>query len=185
VKPRGGYGVLWGSLAPDGAVTKIANESQLSYEGPARVFDGEELAFEAVHAGVIQNGDVVVLRYEGPKGGPGMPEMTALTGALFGAGLEVAIVTDGRFGGGTRGMAIGHVSPEAAAGGPIAALRDGDKITIDITDGRLDVELSEDELRERLTAAEPPPPRHTTGVLAKYAQLVGSAASGARCEPRY
>jgi dihydroxy-acid dehydratase len=184
VKPRGGYAVLFGSLAPDGGVTKIANEAKSSHVGPARVFDDERTAFEAVRAGTIQKGDVIVLRYEGPKGGPGMPEMTALTGALFGAGYrdDVALVTDGRFGGGTRGIAIGHVSPEAAAGGPIAAVRDGDVVTIDIENGRLDVDVTAAELGSRLAALAPPEPRHRTGVLAKYARLVGSAATGARCD---
>lgn len=184
VKPRGGYAVLWGSLAPEGSVMKVANETQLTYEGPARVFDDEQDAYEAARDGEIRQGDVIVLRYEGPKGGPGMPEMTALTGALFGAGLgaDVAIVTDGRFGGGTRGMAIGHVSPEAAAGGPIAAVRDGDTIRIDIASGRLDIDVSDKELAQRLAALQPPEPRYRSGVLAKYARLVGSAATGARCE---
>jgi dihydroxy-acid dehydratase len=183
VKPRGGYAVLWGSLAPEGGVTKIANEVRSSHTGPARVFDDERVAFEAVRAGTIQKGEVIVLRYAGPKGGPGMPEMTALTGALFGAGYrnDVALVTDGRFGGGTRGIAIGHVSPEAAAGGPIAAVQNGDTVTIDIDSGRLDVDIPADELERRLAAVVHPEPRYRTGVLAKYACLVGSAATGARC----
>jgi dihydroxy-acid dehydratase len=180
VKPRGGYAALWGSLAPEGAVTKIANESTLKHRGPARVFESERDAFKAVKDGLIRPGDVIVLRYEGPVGGPGMPEMTALTGAIFGAGMhDVAIVTDGRFGGGTRGMAIGHVSPEAAVGGPIALVHDGDMITIDIEAGSIDLEVDAAEIAQRKPS--PPPPRYTSGVLAKYARLAGSAASGARC----
>jgi dihydroxy-acid dehydratase len=164
-------------------VTKIANEKRDVHEGPARVFDGEQLAFEAVRAGRVVKGDVLVVRYEGPIGGPGMPEMTAFTGALFGAGLgdHVAIVTDGRFGGGTRGIAVGHVSPEAAAGGPIAAVRDGDVIRIDVGDGRIDLLVSADEIEARLASVVNPPPRYENGVLSKYARLVGSAATGARC----
>jgi dihydroxy-acid dehydratase len=179
VKPRGGYGVLWGSLAPEGAVTKIANESRLRHRGPARVFEDETAAFKAVRSGEIKRGDVVVLRYEGPVGGPGMPEMTALTGAIHGAGLDVAVVTDGRFGGGTRGMSIGHVSPEAAVGGPIALVADGDMIAIDIETGTIELEVAPDVLATRTPS--PPAPRHTSGVLAKYARLAGSAATGARC----
>jgi dihydroxy-acid dehydratase len=179
VKPRGGYGVLWGSLAPEGAVIKIANESMQAHRGPARVFEAEAAAFDAAKEGTIQPGDVVVLRHEGPVGGPGMPEMTALTGAISGAGLvDVAIVTDGRFGGGTKGMAIGHVSPEAAVGGPIAYVRDGDIIAIDIEAGTLDLEVDPGELARRKPVF--PPVRYTSGVLAKYARLAGSAATGAR-----
>jgi dihydroxy-acid dehydratase len=164
-------------------VTKIANQAVVAHTGPARVFDGEQLAFEAVMAGSILKGDVIIVRYEGPKGGPGTPELTALTGALFGAGFgdDVAIITDGRFGGGTQGIAIGHACPEAAAGGPIAAVRDGDIVCIDIPNGQLDVQVSDDELKDRLAAIRPPEPRYSSGVLAKYAQLVGSAATGARC----
>jgi dihydroxy-acid dehydratase len=182
VKPRGGYGVMWGSLAPDGAVTKIANQSQLQHRGPAVVFDGEEEAYAAAKDGRIRAGDTVVVRYEGPIGGPGMPEMTALTGALFGAGIgrEVAIVTDGRFGGGTQGMAIGHVSPEAAAGGPIAAVRDGDMIRIDVEDGVIDLDVDAAEIERRLAELPARAPRYASGVLAKYARLAGSAATGAR-----
>jgi dihydroxy-acid dehydratase len=180
VRPRGGYGVLWGSLAPDGAVIKIANQSKLRHRGPARVFEGERDAFDAAKAGVIQPGEVVVLRYEGPVGGPGMPEMTALTGAILGTGLtDVAVVTDGRFGGGTQGMSIGHVSPEAAVGGPIALVRDGDAIAIDVEAGTIELEVEPAELARRTPS--PPPARYTSGVLAKYARLAGSAATGARC----
>ncbi len=180
VRPRGGYGVLWGSLAPDGAVIKIANQERLQHRGPARVFESEDDAFAAAKAGVIQPGEVVVLRYEGPVGGPGMPEMTALTGAIFGTGLtDVAVVTDGRFGGGTKGMSIGHVSPEAAVGGPIALVRDGDPIAIDVEAGTLELEVDAAELAQRRPS--PPELRYTSGVLAKFARLAGSAATGARC----
>lgn len=180
VRPRGGYGVLWGSLAPEGAVVKIANQAQLRHRGPARVFESEADAYAAAKEGAIQPGEVVVLRYEGPVGGPGMPEMTALTGAIAGAGLtDVAVVTDGRFGGGTKGMAIGHVSPEAAVGGPIARVQDGDTIAIDVEAGTLELEVDPAELARRRPA--PPPPRYTSGVLAKYARMAGSAATGARC----
>lgn len=184
VKARGGYAVFWGSLAPEGAVMKIANELRTRHRGPARVFDDERSAFEAVKGGDVKAGDTIVLRYEGPVGGPGMPEMTALTGAIFGAGLgnEVALVTDGRFGGGTRGMAVGHVSPEAAVGGPIAAVRDGDMIDIDLEARKLDIELDAAELERRLATRVAPPPRYTTGALAKYARLAGSASRGARTE---
>jgi dihydroxy-acid dehydratase len=154
-------------------------------KGPARCFDSEQEGASAVQAGLIKAGDVVVLRYEGPVGGPGMPEMTALTGAIVGSGLggEVALITDGRFGGGTKGLCIGHVAPEAALGGPLALVRDGDIIEIDIEKGRLHIEVSEEELQMRLRSFRPPTPRHTDGVLAKYAKLVTSAAKGARCLP--
>ena len=183
VKKRGGYAVLKGSLAPDGAVTKIANEGRMQHKGPARCFNSEQAAAEAVRSGRISKGDVVVLRYEGPVGGPGMPEMTALTGAIVGAGLggDVAVVTDGRFGGGTKGLCIGHVAPEAAVGGPIALVRDGDTVEIDIEAGRIHVEISSQELETRKAAFEPPVPRYTTGVLAKFAKLATSASKGARC----
>jgi len=185
VKKRGGYAVLTGSLAPEGAVTKIANEVRMQHRGPARCFDSEAAGAEAVSKGAIQPGDVVVLRFEGPVGGPGMPELTALTGAIVGAGLggKVAVVTDGRFGGGTKGLCIGHVAPEAALGGPIALVRDGDLIEIDIEAGRLHVKVSADELARRRADFQPPAPRYTDGVLAKYARLVTSAAKGARCLP--
>jgi dihydroxy-acid dehydratase len=185
VKPRGGYAVLHGSLATEGAVMKIANETRMQLKGPARCFNSEREAANAVRQGVIRPGDVVVLRYEGPVGGPGMPEMTALTGALAGAGLggQVAVVTDGRFGGGTKGLAIGHVAPEAALGGAIALVRDGDLIEIDVQQGRLDLLLSTEEMALRRAAHQPPAPRYTSGVLAKYAKLATSAANGARCLP--
>lgn len=182
VKLTGGYAVLWGNLAPEGAVIKVANQSGNYHRGPARVFDGEQEAFRAVEDGSIRSGDVVVLRYEGPKGGPGMPEMTHLTSAIVGAGLakETALITDGRFGGGTQGISVGHVSPEAAANGPIAIIHDGDIVEIDAEANRLHVELTHEEIGARLAVLEHPPPRYPTGVLAKYARLVGSAASGAR-----
>lgn len=185
VKKRGGYAILAGSLAPDGAVTKIANESRMHHKGPARCFDSEQEGAQAVRDGRITTGDVVVLRYEGPVGGPGMPEMTALTGAIVGAGLggEVAVVTDGRFGGGTKGLCIGHVAPEAALGGPLALVRDGDLIDIDVENGRMDVLVSAEELEQRRASFRAPVPRYSEGVLAKYAKLVTSAAKGARCVP--
>jgi dihydroxy-acid dehydratase len=180
VKAHGGYRVLWGSLAPEGAVIKIANQSEVRHRGPARVFESENDAYKAARAGEIKAGEVIVLRNEGPVGGPGMPEMTALTGAISGTGLsDVAIVTDGRFGGGTKGMSIGHVSPEAAVGGPISLVRDGDVIFIDIEAGRLDVEVDAAELEARTPSVQPP--KYTSGVLAKYARLAGPAATGARC----
>jgi dihydroxy-acid dehydratase len=183
VKARGGYGILRGSLAPDGAVTKIANEGRMRHSGPARCFDSEQEGAAAVRNGRIAHGDVVVLRYEGPVGGPGMPEMTALTGAIVGAGLggDVAVVTDGRFGGGTKGLCVGHVAPEAALGGPIALVRDGDLIEIDVEQGRIHIDVPPEELQKRRESFQPPPPRHGSGVLAKYAKLVTSAARGARC----
>jgi dihydroxy-acid dehydratase len=185
VKSRGGYAILSGSLAPDGAVTKIANEGRMRHNGPARCFDSEQEGANAVRNGQIARGDVVVLRYEGPVGGPGMPELTALTGALVGAGLgtDVAVVTDGRFGGGTKGLCIGHVAPEAALGGPLALVRDGDQIDIDIGQGRIHLDVSSEELQRRHAEFLPPPPRHSNGVLAKYAKLVTSASQGARCVP--
>lgn len=185
VKPRGGYVVLFGSLAPDGAVSKVANQSLVRHVGPARCFDAEQLAAEAAHGGEIMAGDVVILRYEGPIGGPAMPELTAFTGALTGAGLgrSVAVVTDGRFGGGTQGLAVGHVAPEAAAGGPLALVRDGDIVEIDLERESLDVQVDPAELGERVRDLQHPKPRYTDGVLAKYARLATSAAQGARCVP--
>ncbi|MBI4538886.1 MAG: dihydroxy-acid dehydratase [Gemmatimonadetes bacterium] len=181
IKPTGGLVILRGNLAPDGCVLKVAGHESTGHRGPARVFDCEEDAFAAVQAGRIRAGDVVVIRYEGPCGGPGMREMLAVTAAIAGAGLgaEVALLTDGRFSGATRGLMVGHVSPEAAVGGPIAAVREGDTIVFDITGRRLDVEIADAELHARLAAWQPPPPRFTTGVLAKYARLVSSASQGA------
>ncbi len=179
----GGLVILKGRLAPDGAVLKIAGHTARHHRGPARVFDSEEEAFEAVEAGKVEPGDVVVIRYEGPKGGPGMREMLGVTAALVGAGLgeRVALLTDGRFSGATHGLMAGHVAPEAAVGGPIALLRDGDVVVFDVETRRLDVELSERELQDRLKSWKPPAPRYESGVLAKYAKLVSSAAEGAVC----
>jgi dihydroxy-acid dehydratase len=179
--PTGGLVILKGNLAPDGAVVKVAGYGFRSHVGPARVFDSEELAFAAVQAGRIRAGDVVVIRYEGPRGGPGMREMLAVTAAIVGAGLgeSVALVTDGRFSGATRGLMAGHVAPEAARGGPIAAVRDGDVIEFDVAERRLTVRLSETELADRLAALPPPPVRAAAGVMGKYARLVSSAAEGA------
>ena len=181
LKPTGGLAILRGNLAPDGAVIKTAGGPALKHSGPARVFESEEAAFAAVQAGQIKDGDVVVIRYEGPRGGPGMREMLAVTGAIVGAGLgsSVALITDGRFSGATRGLMVGHVAPEAAVGGPIAALRDGDIITLDVVGRRLDVAITDEELRARLARWTPPAPRYATGVMAKYARLVSSAAVGA------
>lgn len=181
LSPTGGLVILKGNLAPDGCVVKIAGKEKLTHRGPARVFDREEEAFEAVKRGAIRPGDVVVIRYEGPKGGPGMREMLAVTSALQGAGLggSIALLTDGRFSGATHGLMAGHVAPEAAVGGPIAALRDGDMIVFDVPGRRLDVELSEQEIAARLANWSPPPPRYCTGVMAKYARLVSSASEGA------
>lgn len=183
LKSRGGYVALFGTLAPDGAVTKVANQVLVSFTGPARCFDSEREAAAAARAGHILAGDVVVLRYEGPVGGPGMPEMTAFTGALIGAGIgrKVAVVTDGRFGGGTQGLAIGHVSPEAAKGGPLALVCDGDVVVIDMEVGVLDLQVAPSVLEERRRVLVAPNPRYESGVLAKYAQLATSAAVGARC----
>jgi dihydroxy-acid dehydratase len=173
--------ILRGNVAPEGAVLKVAGSERASHRGPARVFDREEDAFAAVVDGRIRAGDVVVIRYEGPRGGPGMREMLAVTAALGGAGLgeHVALVTDGRFSGATHGLMAGHVAPEAAAGGPIAAVRDGDIIRIDVPARRIDLEVEPAVLDERLRAWAPPPPRYATGVMAKYARLVSSAAHGA------
>jgi dihydroxy-acid dehydratase len=181
LKASGGLVILKGNLAPEGCVIKVAGHERLHHRGPARVFDCEEDAFTAVQAGRVQPGDVVVIRYEGPKGGPGMREMLGVTAALVGAGLgdSVALLTDGRFSGATRGLMAGHVAPEAANGGPIAAVCDGDTIVFDVAARRLDVELSEAEIRQRLATWQPPPPRYSHGVMAKYARLVSSAAEGA------
>ncbi|MBI4608708.1 MAG: dihydroxy-acid dehydratase [Candidatus Rokubacteria bacterium] len=181
LKPTGGQVILKGNLAPEGCVAKVAGHERTVHRGPARVFDREEDAFAAVKAGKIKPGDVIVIRYEGPKGGPGMREMLAVTGALVGAGLgdSVALMTDGRFSGATHGLMVGHVAPEAVVGGPIAVLRNGDTIVIDVKRRRLDVELAQADLRKRLRAWKPPKPRYTTGAMAKYARLVSSASGGA------
>ena len=181
IKPTGGLVILTGNLAPEGCVVKVAGHTMTTHQGPARVFDSEEAAFEAVEQGRIQAGDVVVIRYEGPQGGPGMREMLAVTAAIVGAGLgeSVALLTDGRFSGATRGLMAGHVAPEAAKGGPIAAVREGDTIKVDIPNRTLSVDLSDDEITTRLRDWQTPSPRYARGVMAKYAQLVSSAASGA------
>jgi dihydroxy-acid dehydratase len=181
--PDGGLALLYGNLAPEGAVVKksAVAPQMLSHSGPAKVFDSEDDAMQAIYNDGIQKGDVVIIRYEGPKGGPGMREMLAPTSALAGVGLDrdVALITDGRFSGGTRGAAIGHVSPEALEGGPIATLRDGDVIEIDIPGRTLNVRLSDDELKERMSQWKRPPYRVQEGYLYRYAQLVTSASTGA------
>lgn len=181
LKATGGLVILKGNLAPEGCVVKVAGHERMTHRGPARVFDREEDAFHAVQAGEIKADDVVVIRYEGPKGGPGMREMLAVTGAIVGAGLgdSVALLTDGRFSGATHGLMAGHVAPEAASGGPIAALRNGDMVVFDIKARRLQVELSDKEIRSRLSRWKAPPPRYESGVMAKYARLVSSASEGA------
>jgi len=181
LSPTGGLKILTGSLAPDGCVVKVAGHTRHRHSGPARVFESEEAAFAAVQTGGITPGDVVVIRYEGPKGGPGMREMLAVTGAIVGAGLgdSVALVTDGRFSGATHGFMVGHVAPEAASGGPIALVRAGDTITIDETTHAIDLDVAPAELAERQKAWKPPAPKATRGVVSKYAQLVSSAAIGA------
>jgi dihydroxy-acid dehydratase len=181
IKSRGGLAVLRGNLAPDGCVVKLAGEDRTHHRGPARVFDSEEATFEAVKAGRIQPGDVVVIRYEGPVGGPGMREMLHVTAAIVGEGLsdEVALVTDGRFSGATHGFMVGHVCPEAANGGPLAAVQGGDTIVIDVDRRCLDVELSDDEISARLRALPPFTPKVDAGALAKYAALVRPASEGA------
>ncbi|HVG87338.1 MAG TPA: dihydroxy-acid dehydratase, partial [Gaiellales bacterium] len=180
-KPSGALYALHGNLAPDGSLIKLAGTERRVHTGPARVFDTEEACTEAVRAGHVQEGDVLVVRYEGPAGGPGMREMLHVTAAIVGEGLgdQVALVTDGRFSGATHGLMAGHVTPEAAHGGPIAALRDGDIVSFDIEARRLDVELSDDEVDARLRDWSPPAPRYTAGVFAKYAALVSSASEGA------
>jgi len=177
----GGVAILRGNLAPEGAVVKVAGVKKLRHEGPARVFNDEESAFNAVTQGKIKPGDVVVIRYVGPRGAPGMPEMLAVTSAIVGAGLrdEVSLVTDGRFSGATRGLMVGHVAPEAVIGGPIAALSDGDMITIDAINKSLSVALSEAEIKARLRDWSPPEPKYTSGALSRYARLATSAARGA------
>lgn len=181
LKETGGLVILRGNLAPDGAVIKVAGHDTQHHRGPARVFDGEEGTFDAVEHGRIHPGDVVVIRYEGPRGGPGMREMLAVTAAIVGAGLgdSVALLTDGRFSGATHGLMAGHVAPEAADRGPIAALRDGDMVVFDIPNRTLSVELSDEEIEARLATWQPPAPRYERGVFAKYARLVSSAAQGA------
>jgi dihydroxy-acid dehydratase len=181
LKPTGGLVILKGNLAPEGCVVKVAGHNLQNFRGPARVFDTEEAAFAGVENGAIKAGDVVVIRYEGPKGGPGMREMLAVTAALVGAGLgdSVALLTDGRFSGATHGLMAGHVAPEAANGGPIAAVANGDTIVFDLPNRQLNVELSAADIQKRLATWKPPAPRHTSGVMAKYSFLVSSASLGA------
>ena len=181
LKSEGGLVILRGNLAPGGCVVKVSGQTKKLHRGPARVYEREEDAFLAIKEGRIQPNDVMVLRYEGPKGGPGMREMQLVTGALQGAGLgeTVALMTDGRFSGATRGFVIGHIVPEAAERGPIAAVNDGDTIVIDIENRSLDADLTDEQVHQRLEQLTPPPPRYTRGVLAKYARLVGDASTGA------
>nr|MBA3283294.1 dihydroxy-acid dehydratase [Acidimicrobiia bacterium] len=183
IHAEGGLNVLTGTLAPKGSVVKVAglSDDQMRFEGPARVFDGEDGAMDAILAGAIQPGTVLVIRYEGPKGGPGMREMLAITGAMKGAGRgsDCALITDGRFSGGTWGFCIGHVAPEATDGGPIAFVRDGDTIRIDVHDLSLDLLIDESELASRREGWTALPPRYTRGVLAKYTKLVQGAETGA------
>jgi dihydroxy-acid dehydratase len=181
IASSGGMVILKGSLAPEGGVMKVAGHLMEARRFTARVFDREEDAFAAVVAGKIKEGDCVVIRYEGPKGGPGMREMLAVTGAIVGAGLaeKVSLITDGRFSGATHGHVVGHIAPEAAVGGPIAAIHDGDTILIDPAKRRLDLDVPAEEMRRRLAATKAPPPRYKTGAMAKYAKLVSSASSGA------
>ena len=179
--PTGGLSILRGNLAPDGAVIKVAGHQEKVYEGPARVFDQEEPAFHAIQRGEIKPGDIVVIRYEGPRGGPGMREMLAVTSALIGQGLgdSVALITDGRFSGASHGPMVGHVAPEAMVGGPIGMLQEGDIIRLDIPNRRLDAQISDEEFTDRRAAWSPMKPKYTNGVLAKYAKLVYSASEGA------
>ncbi len=184
IKPTGGLVILKGNLAPEGAVVKVAGHERPFHKGPARCFDSEEDAMTAVLTRQVQPGDVVVIRYEGPRGGPGMREMLGVTAAIVGQGLgeSVALVTDGRFSGATRGLMVGHVAPEAARGGPIAALRDGDEVTIDIEGRKLDINLTPEQIAERMANWQPPAPRFTWGVMARYAACVSSASQGAVLE---
>ncbi|MBX6762259.1 MAG: dihydroxy-acid dehydratase [Rubrobacteraceae bacterium] len=186
LKKTGGFVILHGNLAPEGCVLKVAGHERMLHTGPARVFDSEEDAMRAVTAGEIRENDVVVIRYEGPKGGPGMREMLGVTAALVGEGLgdSVALLTDGRFSGATHGLMAAHIAPEAAQGGPIAALREGDTITIDVANRTLNMDVSEEEIRSRMARWREPEPRYKTGVMAKYAALVASASEGAITRPR-
>jgi dihydroxy-acid dehydratase len=187
LKSNGGLVILKGNLSPEGCVVKVAGHERPYHRGPARVFDREEDAMSAVTRGEIKSGDVVVIRYEGPRGGPGMREMLGVTGAIVGAGLgeTVALLTDGRFSGATRGLMVGHVSPEAARGGTLAVLQEGDTIVIDIEGRRLDVELSAAEISARLVDWVEPVPHYTSGVFAKYGALVSSASEGAITQPNF
>ncbi|MGB0719261.1 MAG: dihydroxy-acid dehydratase, partial [Bdellovibrionales bacterium] len=183
IHPSGGVVGLMGNLAPEGGIVKIAGLKDLQFTGPARVFDGEQAAFDAVQAGQYEDGEVIVIRYEGPKGGPGMREMLSTTAALYGQGARVALITDGRFSGGTRGFCIGHVGPEAAVGGPIGLIRNGDVISIDAEAGTLNVDLSDEELAARRKAWQPRKTNYNSGALQKYAALVGNARGGAVTHP--
>ncbi len=186
LKPTGGLAILRGNLAPDGCVVKLSGHERVHHRGPARVFEGEEAAMAAVTAGEIKEGDVVVIRNEGPAGGPGMREMLAVTAAIVGEGLgeSVALLTDGRFSGATHGFMAGHVAPEAVHGGPIAAVNEGDTVTIDVDNRRLDVDLGDEQIAERVAAYEAPDNGESgTGVLAKYAAQVSSASEGAITTP--
>jgi dihydroxy-acid dehydratase len=182
LKPTGGLAILRGNLAPEGSVVKLAGHERLHHRGPARVFDSEEECFAAVKARTILPGDVVVIRYEGPAGGPGMREMLHVTAALVGEGLgdEVALITDGRFSGATHGLMVGHIAPEAFRGGPIAHIREGDAIVLDVENRRLDLDVTDEELARRAGEWSQPAPRYESGVFAKYAASVGSASEGAR-----
>ena len=181
ITPTGGVVGLWGSLAPDGAIVKVAGLKKLQFTGPARVFDGEEACFRAVENREYNEGDVLVIRYEGPKGGPGMREMLSTTAAIYGQGMgdKVALITDGRFSGATRGFCIGHVGPEAADGGPIGLIEDGDLIMIDAEKGTIDVRLTPAELQDRKRKWEPRQTAYGSGTLSKYTKLVGPAHKGA------
>jgi len=185
ITPTGGVVGLKGSLAPDGAIVKIAGLASLKFRGPARCFNSEEEAFAAVSAKQYNEGDVLIIRYEGPKGGPGMREMLSTTAALYGQGMgdKVALITDGRFSGATRGFCVGHVGPEAAVCGPIALVRDGDMITLDAVDGRIDLEVDEDDLAVRAAKWKHPDPTFHSGYIWKYAQQVGAAREGAVTHP--
>jgi len=183
VRKSGGFAVLRGNLAPDGAVLKTTGASRSTHKGPARVFEREEDAYHAIVNKQINSGDVVIVRYEGPKGGPGMREMLAVTAAIVGQGLKdsVALITDGRFSGASHGFMIGHTSPEAMVGGPIALVKEGDSISIDIAQRTINLEISAEEMNARRSAWRAPSPKYTRGVFAKYAKLVGSASRGAVC----
>src|SRR5919204_1356297 len=182
IHPEGGIAVLYGSLAPEGSVMKIAGAASLEFRGRARPFDSEQGAFDAVTSGAIVPGDVLVIRYEGPKGSPGMPEMLAVTAAVAGSGLgnDVALITDGRFSGATKGYSVGHVSPEAFVGGPIALVHEGDKIVIDAENRRIDLDVDEQELASRRAEWTAPEPRYTAGGPPKYPRPRGSPPQGAR-----
>jgi dihydroxy-acid dehydratase len=187
LSPNGGVVGLWGSLAPDGAIVKVAGLDHLKHVGPARVFDGEEACFKAVETGDYKDGDVLVIRYEGPRGGPGMREMLSTTAAIYGQGMgdKVALITDGRFSGATRGLCIGHVGPEAAVGGPIGLVEDGDIIAIDAEAGTIDLQVDEATLATRRAAFKPRETQYGSGAIWKFAQTVGPASNGAVTHPGF